>query len=130
MCQVILVAYEKLYNFSYVKIKCSVASNLKSVHHWGFHDKESKIIPVKQDIQKVKFSHLLKLEAHFLKIVADTVASIGISDTFWYTGASKSGWQSKSSFIVSIRKHSIELLNILNDDTKTQFASHFLMNSK
>ena len=75
------------------------------------------------------FSHLLKLEAHFVKIVTDTMASIGISDTFWYTGASKSVWQSKSSFIASIQKHSIDLLNNLNDGTKTQLASHFLMHS-
>ena len=54
-----------------------------------FYDKELKIIPIKQEIQKVNFSHLLKLEAHFLNIVTDTVAHIGISDTFWYRSASK-----------------------------------------
>ena len=100
-----------------------------------FYDKELKIIPIKQEIQKVNFSHLLKLEAHFLKIVTDTVAYIGISNTFWvnafwYRGASKSVWESKSSFIASIQKHSIDLLNNLNDGTKTQLASHFLMHSK
>ena len=82
-----------------------MAPNLRSFHHCGIHDKESKIIPIKQDIQKVNFLHLLKLEAHFLKIVTDTVAYIGISDTFWFRDASKSVWQSKSSFIASIQKH-------------------------
>ena len=70
-----------------------------------FYDKELKIIPIKQEIQKVNFSHLLKLEAHFLEIVTDTLAYVGISDTFWYRGASKSGGESKSSLISSIQKH-------------------------
>ena len=45
-------------------------------------------------------------------------------------GASKSVGQSKSIFISSMQKHSIELLNILNDSTKTQLAPHFLMHSE
>ena len=70
---------------------------------------------------------MLKLETYFLKIVADSMAYIEIGDrfwvnAFWYRNASKSIWQSKSSFISNIQKNSIELLNILNYYTKTQLA--------